>query len=184
MIQFRKPSQASTYQLSEGFGRLTIPTIQTVAVGIATRGTIIHEGPASFLARARSNFHRLAFIRTRLFPMIFDPRSRRRRERKRPPTKGTRHGNGWGQGYGWGGPAKGAGRKSPRTLAPGCSAAKRADGAIRREVRDERLQVAQDVLYRLVMDETVDEMTRLNAAVRLLTLIEGPPKPMQPRDGD
>ena len=100
-----------------------------------------------------------------------DPKTRGGRRRT------TRVGNGWGQGDGWGGPARGAGRGSAPKLIPGFNASRRVAATVNREVRDARLELLQDLLYGLAIDERVNTMTRINAASRLLDLLEGPPRP-------
>lgn len=100
--------------------------------------------------------------------------SSRARGLKRPPTKGTRHGNGVGQGDGWGGPARGSGRGSAALLIPGCDGSKRPIGRSRRELREERAEALEDLLFHLAMHAEREE-TQIVAAVKLHEIICGPP---------
>ena len=100
-----------------------------------------------------------------------------KKERRGGRRRTTRHGNGWGQGPGWGGPAKGVGRGSAPKLIPGLTASRGAAAATNREAREARSEELQALLFGLALDERVNSMTRVNAASRLLDILEGPPRP-------
>jgi hypothetical protein len=99
--------------------------------------------------------------------------------------KGVTWGPGWGgpaTGAGWGGPAKGAStgkrRADASALKPGCDKAKREAAAADRAKREAMADAALAVLIDL-MDNAESDMLRLRAACRVMTIIEGPPRPME-----
>ena len=94
---------------------------------------------------------------------------------KRPPTSGTRRGNGSGQGAAWGGPAKGAAveRKERQNFQQGNTMGSLPPN-LRAEERRRRSAEMEDVIYRLAMDAEREE-TRLAAARALKAEYDGSP---------
>ncbi len=93
-----------------------------------------------------------------------------RHKLKRPPTSGSRRGNGtgWGgpaNGAGWGGPAKGA-ALYPSTGHSGRNLARRA-------TNDARVDVLCQIYYNVAWDLDAPTALRLAAATHLLNRIEG-----------
>ncbi len=89
-------------------------------------------------------------------------------------TKGTRVGNGVGCGDGWGGPAKGAG--TPERFSAENQPVKSPEVLLSyRERREKRAQRMEDVLYDIATDDEQRSETRVQAAYRLHTIIEGQP---------
>ena len=105
-----------------------------------------------------------------------------RSESKRPPTSGTRHGNGAGvggpaNGPGWGGPAKGTSRKSqPPVLEAGPGRGHFSiAGEARRERKERLAEEMCELYYTFAHDPKKPDMVRLSAATHLLNRIDGLP---------
>ena len=97
--------------------------------------------------------------------------------KQRPPTKGTRHGNGRGFGPGWGGPANGPGRGSAKAApfdgpqpATGRTTARR----LRKEAQADALLA---VLATVVDSGGSSPENILSAAGRALDILLGKPEP-------
>jgi len=89
-------------------------------------------------------------------------------------TSGTRVGNGVGSGDGWGGPARGAGTTERFTSENQPDHSSEAKLSYR-EKREKRAQEMEDVLYDIAIDDEQRSETRVQAAFRLHTIIEGQP---------
>lgn len=116
---------------------------------------------------------------------------------KRPPTSGTRKGNGaghggpatgLGQGDGWGGPTSGYEPKPAQQFTAENAEATgfdfteapkdrngRAIPSSRRELKRRRAERMEDVLFGLADDVAQHPMVRLNAATKLHAIYEGQP---------
>jgi hypothetical protein len=96
---------------------------------------------------------------------------------KRPPTKGTRRGNGAGKGEGWGGPAKGFAKKTERPkFEPGNAAAVGRSAPDRERILSdqEKARALRDHLFFLSLNAERQE-TQRSACESLLNRIEGMP---------
>ena len=105
------------------------------------------------------------------------PKTSRAGGLKRPPTAGTRHGNGDHYGPGWGGPAKGPGsEKEPKLDGPGPGRghySKEGEGRLERQAR--HAEEMRQLYYDFASAPDKPDVIRITAATHLLNRVEGLP---------
>jgi hypothetical protein len=97
------------------------------------------------------------------------------------PASGIRAGHS-SQGWGWGGPAKGASTAKPSRRSAPWEPGQRVLNmpTATSMVRHGRQKELLASLFDMVGDPRVDDRTRLTVVIRLLDILEGPPKPRRP----